>query len=435
MLTSRLAAHPRRTLHRGPAVRGARRRARRPRRRHARERRRLRGPRRRLRGRRRADRGGHRHRARRRASCCSSTRPSPERLAAVERELANVPGVASTDAGRPATTRSSPARCGRAPTRRTSRRRRSTRSPAPTASRSAAAPSPACRSARPSRADLGRAELIAFPLLLLLSILFFRGRATLMPLAVGVTTVLGTFLVLSRRQPLLRPERVRAEPRDRARARPGDRLHAVPRHPLPRGAGRARRRRAARSRPRWRPPGRTVAFSAATVAGALITLVVFPQGFLKSMGIAGAIVAVVAALAALVDLARAVRALGRQAGPPRRGRDEAEGRWHRLAHAVMRRAGLVAAADGARDARASLPALTATWSAIDSSVIPKGKSARTVADAVNRRRGRQDAGRSRSPRRPATRAEVQAFADRVGARRRRRARRAGRATWARARGR
>ena len=46
-------------------------------------------------------------------------------------------------------------------------------------------------------ADLGRAELIAFPLLLLLSLLFFRGRATLMPLAVGVTTVLGTFLVLS----------------------------------------------------------------------------------------------------------------------------------------------------------------------------------------------------------------------------------------------
>jgi uncharacterized membrane protein YdfJ with MMPL/SSD domain len=46
-------------------------------------------------------------------------------------------------------------------------------------------------------ADLGRAELIALPLLLLLSLLFFRGRATLMPLAVGVTTVLGTFLVLS----------------------------------------------------------------------------------------------------------------------------------------------------------------------------------------------------------------------------------------------
>ena len=44
--------------------------------------------------------------------------------------------------------------------------------------------------------DLGRAELLAFPLLLVLSLLFFRGRATLMPLVTGVTTVLGTFLVL-----------------------------------------------------------------------------------------------------------------------------------------------------------------------------------------------------------------------------------------------
>src|SRR4051794_2693531 len=45
--------------------------------------------------------------------------------------------------------------------------------------------------------DLGRAELLAFPLLVLLSLLFFRGRAALLPLAAGVTTVLGTFLALS----------------------------------------------------------------------------------------------------------------------------------------------------------------------------------------------------------------------------------------------
>ena len=45
--------------------------------------------------------------------------------------------------------------------------------------------------------DLGRAEMLAFPLLLLLSLLFFRGRAALLPLVVGITTVLGTFLVLS----------------------------------------------------------------------------------------------------------------------------------------------------------------------------------------------------------------------------------------------
>ena len=45
--------------------------------------------------------------------------------------------------------------------------------------------------------DLGRAEIFAFPILLLLSLLFFGGRAAVLPLVVGITTVLGTFLVLA----------------------------------------------------------------------------------------------------------------------------------------------------------------------------------------------------------------------------------------------
>ena len=45
--------------------------------------------------------------------------------------------------------------------------------------------------------DLGRAELMAFPVLLVLSLLIFGGRAALLPLVVGVTTVLGTFLALA----------------------------------------------------------------------------------------------------------------------------------------------------------------------------------------------------------------------------------------------
>ena len=46
-------------------------------------------------------------------------------------------------------------------------------------------------------ADLGRAEALAFPILLILSLVFFRGRAALLPLAGGITTVLGSFLVLT----------------------------------------------------------------------------------------------------------------------------------------------------------------------------------------------------------------------------------------------
>ena len=44
-----------------------------------------------------------------------------------------------------------------------------------------------------------------------------------------------------------------------------------------------------------RTTGRTIVFSALTVAAAMISLTVFPQRFLVSMGIGGAIVALVAA--------------------------------------------------------------------------------------------------------------------------------------------
>ena len=74
----------------------------------------------------------------------------------------------------------------------------------------------------------------------------------------------------------------------------------------------------------------------------------FPQGFLKSMGIAGAIVAVVAALAALV-ISPALFALWGAKLARKGGGDEAERRrWHRLAHAVMRRAGAGRPDHGAR---------------------------------------------------------------------------------------
>lgn len=145
---------------------------------------------------------------------------------------------------------------------------------------------------------LATAELLAFPFLLLLSLIFFRGRATLLPLVVGVMTVLGSFLVmrlinqgyelgifalnlvvglglgLAIDYSLFLLTRYREELK---RSGPG--MQAI--------------------RATMASAGRTVVFSAATVAVALSTLIIFPLGFLKSMGIAGATVAVVAAVAAL----------------------------------------------------------------------------------------------------------------------------------------
>ena len=240
--------------------------------------------------------------------------------------------------------------------------------------------------------DLGFAELLAFPLLIALSILFFRGRAALMPLAVGVVTVLGTFLVLTGVNhvyglsifalnlvigmglglavdyTLFLVTRFRQE------------LAAAPTVSDAIGTTMAR-------------AGQTVFFSAATVACALATLILFPQGFLKSMGIAGASVAVVAALAALI-VSPAILACGGASSraptpaPPRPTAGIA------LPARVMRRPGLVAAVTATLMVAAALPALSVRWSsANDSRVIPQGQSARTVVDALTRDFG----GAGRSP--------------------------------------
>src|SRR4051794_38815203 len=307
-------------------------------------------------------------------------RPTRERVTTVERELARIPGVAATDVAGPGLLTATLLA-------------RADDEAAAQAALDAFARTDGVTVGGPAvaglqigetvSADLGRAELIAFPLLLLLSLLFFRGRATLMPLAVGVTTVLGTFLALSAV--------------NRFYGLSVFALNLV----IGLGLGlaidytlflvtRYREELAARGATpaavaaTMASAGRTVAFSAATVACALITLVVFPQDFLKSMGIAGAIVAVVAALASLV-ISPALFALWGGKLALRSGGDGIEGRgWHRLAHGVMRRAKVVAPVTALAMLALALPALTTTWSAVDSTAIPEGMSARTVADAVDR---------------------------------------------------
>jgi RND superfamily putative drug exporter len=113
-----------------------------------------------------------------------------------------------------------------------------------------------------------------------------------------------------------------------------------------------------------------------------MTLTVFPQQFLQSMGIAGAVVALVAAAAAMVISPALFAAWGAKLArrtPPSDG-----GRWHRLAHAVMRRPGIVAATTAAVMLALALPALGTNWTPVDASVIPKDLSSRTVADALVR---------------------------------------------------
>ena len=229
--------------------------------------------------------------------------------------------------------------------------------------------------------DLGRAELLAFPLLVVLSLIFFRGRAALMPLVVGVTTVLGTFLVLTGVNQVY-----------------GLSIFALN---LVMGLGiglaidytlflvtRYREELAAQGPTAgailttMRTAGRTVAFSASTVAVALAALTVFPLGFIKSMGLAGATVAVVAAIAALVISPAMFGLWGAKLARREPRRSAEHGRWYRLSHAVMRRPGAIAVATGVVMLALAAPATRAEWTPVDSSVIPTDQSSRTVADTI-----------------------------------------------------
>lgn len=229
--------------------------------------------------------------------------------------------------------------------------------------------------------DLGRAEMLAFPVLIALSLLFFRGRGAVLPLLVGGATVLGTFTVLRAVNvvydlnifalnlviglglglaidyTLFMITRYREELASRG---PGPEAIAMT----------------------MRTAGRTVVFSAVTVAAALASLTLFPLGFLKSMGIAGAVVAVVAAVATLVVSPVIFGLWGHRLGRSDKSSPQRESRWYSVARAVLARPGAVAAGAALLMLALALPAATAPWTPIDGTAVPKGEPARAVTDAV-----------------------------------------------------
>ena len=92
---------------------------------------------------------------------------------------------------------SSPSTCARAPTARRPARGSRRRSTACPACSSAAARSPGPVVGDQVSEDLAKAELLAFPLLFLLTLIVFRGAiAALLPLFVGLLTIMTTFLGL-----------------------------------------------------------------------------------------------------------------------------------------------------------------------------------------------------------------------------------------------
>jgi putative drug exporter of the RND superfamily len=260
--------------------------------------------------------------------------------------------------------------------------------------------------------DLSRAEMIAVPItLVLLVVVFSSAVAGALPLAVGGFAIVGTLLVLRLLAGLTDVSvyalnlttalglglaidysmfivsRYREELR--AGREPADALVAT-----------------------MRTAGRTVLFSAATVAVALVALLVFPLYFLRSFGYAGIAVVALAAVGALVVLPALLAVLGRRidslrlplgrrrpaavaagsaeagaagtagpaaaAGSPGGG----SGAWHRIAMAVMRRPVPIATAVVAVLLVLGAPFLGVRFGLPDDRVLPASASGRQVADAI-----------------------------------------------------
>ncbi len=241
--------------------------------------------------------------------------------------------------------------------------------------------------------DLQKAEMLAFPLLFLLSLLFFRSLvAALLPLMIGALAIVGTFFILrlasefgsisifalnlttalglglSIDYSLFVVSRYREEI-----AKDGPGLAAM-------------RRVMATA-------GRTVFFSSLTVAAALASLLVFPQRFLYSMGLGGALVAIFAALISLTVLPAVLTMLGTRVNSlsPRflRRRAEAETRpdeqgfWYRLSRFVMRRPLGVATASATLLIVMGIPFLGIKFDTVDPKVLPEEASARQAYDIVS----------------------------------------------------
>ncbi len=240
--------------------------------------------------------------------------------------------------------------------------------------------------------DLARAELLAFPVLLLLSFWFFRGLvAALLPLLVGGFAIVLAFLVL-RVIDQFTPISVFA-------------LNLVSGMGLGLGidyslfvlyryreelAGGADVHEAVELM--LRTVGRTVLFSCLTVAAAMTSLLVFPIRFLSSMGIGGAVVVLCGGAVSLLVLPAVLIVLGPrvnalspawlQRRAARSARAASDGGWWRLAHGVVRRPAPVALLSAIVLLAAAIPALHLQFTSPGANLLPAGAEGRQVEGAL-----------------------------------------------------
>ena len=239
--------------------------------------------------------------------------------------------------------------------------------------------------------DLRRAELIAFPLLLILSLVFFRSLvAAALPLVLGGIAIVASLAVMRMIHEVV-PLTVLA-----INVTTGlglglaidYSLFILSRYREELAGGASEQEALSRT---LSTAGRAVTFSGITVAAAMASLLVFPQQFLLSVAISGIAITLLCAIAALLVLPALLAVLGErvnalspawlQRSAEAAARPDATGRWYRFSHWVMRHPVPVALCSGALLIAMALPALGIRFVPDDASLLPDSQS----AGAVDRR--------------------------------------------------
>jgi RND superfamily putative drug exporter len=137
--------------------------------------------------------------------------------------------------------------------------------------------------------------------------------------------------------------------------------------------------------------GRTVVFSGVTVAVALASLMLFPETFLRSMGYGGLLTVLVDMLAALTVMPALLAALGPKVNSLKIRRSISKvpeavetGGWYRLGQRVMRRPLAVAGVIVVVLVLLGSPFLKIAWGGTDATVLPAGAVPRVVTEALSR---------------------------------------------------
>ncbi|MGQ4414866.1 MMPL family transporter [Streptomyces sp. SAS_269] len=240
--------------------------------------------------------------------------------------------------------------------------------------------------------DLTRAEMIALPITLVLLVMVFGSAvAALLPLGIGIVAILGTNAVL-RGLTTFTDVSVFALNLTTALGLGlaiDYALFIVRRYREELSAGADPLTAVGTT---LRTAGRTVLFSALTVAVSLAAMMLFPQYFLRSFAYAGIAVVLLAATSALILLPAALILLGHRVNSLdlrrlfRRGREttgsgtEATGNtgWTRAATLVMRRAPLFALGTSALLVVLGLPFLNVKFGTADDRQLPSGAESHVV---------------------------------------------------------